>query len=110
MYLWGKVEDANNFYHRLNQDIGLFWWPPSSPFSCYLQQLIVIPSLETLRGSLPPARKRKVIDWARENMNFIVGKWNEFNQENRLWKDWEEYPEYSKLIKWGDLKKKIIFG
>ena len=48
------------------------------------EELIVIPSLETLRGSLPPARNRKVIDWARENMNFIVGKWNEFNQENRL--------------------------
>jgi hypothetical protein len=48
------------------------------------EELIIIPSLETLRGSLPPARKRKVIDWAIENMNLIVGKWNEFNRENRL--------------------------
>ena len=48
------------------------------------EELIIIASLETLKGSLPPSRKRKVIDWARENMNFIVRKWNEFNPENKL--------------------------
>lgn len=43
------------------------------------EELIIIDSLKTYRGKLPVPQKRKVMDWAKGNRNFLFTKWTEFN-------------------------------
>lgn len=46
------------------------------------EELIEINTLETYRGKLPNRQRRRVLDWARENQEFLLEKWNEFNPNN----------------------------
>lgn len=43
------------------------------------EELIVIDTLETYSGFLPPRERRKVIEWARPNQRFLMIKWEELN-------------------------------
>jgi len=48
------------------------------------EELIIIPTLESLRGGLPKNQSRKLEDWAEGHLEFIINKWNEFNPDNKL--------------------------
>lgn len=43
------------------------------------EELIEILTLETYRGGLPTKQRKRVIEWAKENREFLMSKWNEFN-------------------------------
>lgn len=43
------------------------------------EELIEIKSLNTYTGSIPKSQRKKVIAWAKENSDFIMQKWKEFN-------------------------------
>jgi len=45
------------------------------------QELIIIDSLETYSGSLPKKQRKKVIDWAKENKDYLNKKWKEYNPQ-----------------------------
>ena len=44
------------------------------------EELIIISTLETYAGSLPNKQRKKVIEWASKNQEYLMQKWNEFNQ------------------------------
>lgn len=44
------------------------------------EELIEIKTLETYRGKLPVKQRKKVIIWAKINQDFLLEKWNEFNE------------------------------
>ncbi|MBK8506062.1 MAG: DUF4160 domain-containing protein [Saprospiraceae bacterium] len=48
------------------------------------EELILIPSGESLRGSIPAEQKRKLVEWLALNTNSIVQKWNEFNPDSKI--------------------------
>jgi hypothetical protein len=41
--------------------------------------LIEIKTLEVYAGKLPNRQMKKVMEWASNNQDFLIGKWNEFN-------------------------------
>ncbi len=43
------------------------------------EELILINTLESYRGHLPNKQRKKVIEWATNNQDFLIRKWNEFN-------------------------------
>lgn len=43
------------------------------------EELIIINSLETYAGGLPKAQRKKVVDWAKENKDYLMQKWEEYN-------------------------------
>ncbi|MEZ4774578.1 MAG: DUF4160 domain-containing protein [Bacteroidia bacterium] len=43
------------------------------------EELIEIMTLKTCRGKLPVKQRKRVIEWASENQEFLILKWNEFN-------------------------------
>jgi len=45
------------------------------------QELIIIDSLETYSGSLPKKQRKKVIDWSKENKDYLNQKWEEYNPQ-----------------------------
>lgn len=45
------------------------------------KELIEINTLESYRGKLPKKQKKKVIKWAKNNQDFLIQKWNDFNSE-----------------------------
>ena len=46
------------------------------------EELIEINTLATYRGKLPNRQRKRVIDWAKENQDYLIQKWNEFNPNN----------------------------
>jgi len=48
------------------------------------EELITIRSLENYNGNIPKAQRKKVIDWAESNQDYLIEKWNEFNPNNRI--------------------------
>lgn len=45
------------------------------------QELIVIETLETYSGSIPTKQRKKVIEWAKENKDYLNKKWEEYNPQ-----------------------------
>lgn len=45
------------------------------------EELIAIESLETLKGTLPQIKRKKVLSWAKENQIYLNTKWNEYNSK-----------------------------
>lgn len=43
------------------------------------EELIEINSLQTYRGKLPGKQRKKVVEWAKENQEFLMDRWFEFN-------------------------------
>jgi Domain of unknown function (DUF4160) len=43
------------------------------------EELIEINTLNTYTGSIPKTQRKKVINWASNNKDYLVAKWNEFN-------------------------------
>ena len=43
------------------------------------EELIIIESLETYSGKLPPKHRKKIIDWAEENKQYILKQWEKLN-------------------------------
>ena len=43
------------------------------------EELIEIETLETYSGYLPNKQKRKVMEWARENQDLLIKKWNKYH-------------------------------
>jgi len=43
------------------------------------EELIEINTLETYRGKLPNRQRKRVIEWAKENQDYLRQKWAEFN-------------------------------
>ena len=43
------------------------------------EELIEINTLETYRGKLPNRQRKRVIEWAKENQDYLRQKWTEFN-------------------------------
>ena len=48
------------------------------------EELIIIPTLETIRGRLPRNQRKKLEQWANGHMEFIIKKWNEFNPDSKI--------------------------
>ncbi|MGB0929131.1 MAG: DUF4160 domain-containing protein [Chitinophagales bacterium] len=46
------------------------------------EELIEINTLETYQGKLPNKQRKRVIEWARQNQDFLIETWNEFNPNN----------------------------
>lgn len=44
------------------------------------EELIIIETLATYAGSLPNKQKKKVMEWAKENQEYLQKKWDEYNQ------------------------------
>lgn len=44
------------------------------------EELIIIETLEIYAGELPNRQHKRVMEWARENKEFLIEKWNDFNQ------------------------------
>jgi hypothetical protein len=42
------------------------------------EELIEIETLETYSGYLPNKQKKKVMEWARENQDLLMDKWNKY--------------------------------
>jgi len=45
------------------------------------QELIIIETLETYSGSIPNKQRKKVIEWAQENKDYLNKKWEEYNPQ-----------------------------
>jgi hypothetical protein len=45
------------------------------------EMLIVIPSLDVLRGSLPPASQRRVLERARQHQSELARNWTRWRAE-----------------------------
>lgn len=45
------------------------------------QELIIIETLETYSGGIPKKQRRKVIEWAETNKDYLLQKWTEYNPE-----------------------------
>ncbi len=43
------------------------------------EELFVIRTLATLRGKLPNRQHKKVVEWASDNQDYLMLKWNQFN-------------------------------
>lgn len=43
------------------------------------EELIIIESLSTYSGNLPKTYRKKVIEWAENNKDFIMTNWNLLN-------------------------------
>ena len=43
------------------------------------EELIEIKTLNSYMGSLPKTPRKKVIDWAKLNQDYLMKKWKEFN-------------------------------
>ncbi|MEZ4686636.1 MAG: DUF4160 domain-containing protein [Bacteroidia bacterium] len=43
------------------------------------EELITISTLTTYAGKVPAAQRKKVISWAQENQQFLIGQWNILN-------------------------------
>ena len=43
------------------------------------EELIEINTLNTYTGSIPKTQRKKVINWASNNKDYLEAKWNEFN-------------------------------
>jgi hypothetical protein len=43
------------------------------------EELIVIKSLESYSGYMPSKHRRKIIQWAQENHEYILRQWNKLN-------------------------------
>ncbi len=43
------------------------------------EELIEISNLETYAGALPKTQRKKVIQWASSNQDYLMRKWNDFN-------------------------------
>ena len=44
------------------------------------EELIRISDLSTYSGSIPNTHRRKVIEWASENQDYLISEWNRFNE------------------------------
>jgi hypothetical protein len=44
------------------------------------EEVIIIESLETYSGRLPNKQRKKVLEWAKENQDFLKQKWDQFSQ------------------------------
>lgn len=42
--------------------------------------LIIIETLETYKGSIPPAQYRQIIDWAKNNQDFLMNNFKLLNK------------------------------
>lgn len=47
------------------------------------EELIEIESLETFSGKLPIKQRKKVIQWATQNREFLMKKWIQFNPKKK---------------------------
>ncbi|MEM6768431.1 MAG: DUF4160 domain-containing protein [Bacteroidota bacterium] len=47
------------------------------------EELIEIESLETFSGKIPIKQRRKVIQWATQNREFLMKKWIQFNPKKK---------------------------
>ena len=43
------------------------------------EELIKIKSLDNYSGRIPKAQRKKVINWAKENQDYLLKKWKEYN-------------------------------
>ena len=43
------------------------------------EELIEIKSLKTYSGRLPKTQRKKVVNWAGKNQDYLMRKWKEFN-------------------------------
>jgi hypothetical protein len=51
------------------------------------EELIELRSLATYSGGVPGKQRRQVVEWAREHMDYLLAKWEEFNPENKKMED-----------------------
>ncbi|MEM8900656.1 MAG: DUF4160 domain-containing protein [Bacteroidota bacterium] len=47
------------------------------------EELIEIESLETFSGKLPIKQRKKVIQWATQNREYLMKKWTQFNPKKK---------------------------
>jgi hypothetical protein len=45
------------------------------------EELIVISDLSTYSGSLPKKSRKKVVDWAKDNKDFLSATWAAINKQ-----------------------------
>ena len=43
------------------------------------EELIIIKTLETYQGRLPIAQRRKVMEWAKDKKDYLMGNFNRLN-------------------------------
>lgn len=43
------------------------------------EELIEIRSLETYSGKFPKSQRKKIIDWASSNQDYLMRRWEELN-------------------------------
>ncbi|TDB63826.1 DUF4160 domain-containing protein [Arundinibacter roseus] len=43
------------------------------------EELIIISNLSTYSGSIPTRHRKKVIEWASKNPDFLLREWNKLN-------------------------------
>lgn len=43
------------------------------------EELIIIEDLSTYAGGIPSKYRRKVIEWASDNMDYLIQEWNTLN-------------------------------
>lgn len=55
--------------------------PPPHFHAIYaeFEELIIIESLETYAGKLPPAQRKKVVDWASDKREYLVNNFKLLN-------------------------------
>lgn len=46
------------------------------------EELIIIATLETYSGQLPKSQRKKVINWASKNQDYIQMRWDELNSNS----------------------------
>jgi hypothetical protein len=46
------------------------------------EELIEIKSLERYTGSIPKTQRKKVLNWASANKDYLMRKWKEYNPES----------------------------
>jgi hypothetical protein len=69
------MDDLNKYLSELiNRNLQ---FKRESGFTNYV--LIEIKTLEVYAGKLPNRQMKKVMEWASNNQDFLIGKWNEFN-------------------------------
>jgi hypothetical protein len=69
------MDDLNKYLSELiNRNLQ---FKRESGFTNYV--LIEIKTLEVYAGKLPNRQMKKVMEWASDNQDFLIGKWNEFN-------------------------------
>lgn len=53
--------------------------PHFHAISAEFEELIIIESLETYTGQIPKTQRKKVIEWASNNQDFIMKQWKRLN-------------------------------